>query len=194
MVCGDSDWSATANVGGSLNAALTVYYEFKPSVAHNILLASHFQTKCFWCLQDLTKVQQTPLLQFWQMLSADRGHAKAGDAAQRVKKKYSVSKRSRPPTDSVLLMQWTRSLLSPHYPVTASFIQDKATSYPALEEVGHNKRYKVHFLLPALIETIFGSNRWQACMAESQLEFPSLLGWEYQAVFDSFTFSYRKCI
>lgn len=33
-----------------------------------------------------------------------------------------------------------------HYSVTASFIQDKAVSYPAQGEVGH-KRYKVHFLL-----------------------------------------------
>lgn len=75
--CCDGDWSATANVGGRLNAALTVYC--KLSVVHNILLASHFQTKCFWCLQDLTKVSRHP--------SSSSGTQEADDAAQRVKKK-----------------------------------------------------------------------------------------------------------
>lgn len=93
--CDDSDWSATANVKGRLNSALTVYY--KPSVVHNILLASHFQTKCFWCLQDLTKVSRHPSSSSDRCDQVIADTLEADDAAQRVKKKYSVSKRSRPP-------------------------------------------------------------------------------------------------
>lgn len=93
--CGDSDWSPTANVGGRLNAALTVHY--KPSVVPNILLASHFQTKFFWCLQDLTKVSRHPSSRSDRCDQLIADTQEADDAAQRVKKKYSVSKRSRPP-------------------------------------------------------------------------------------------------